>query len=386
MNILFISSNYPTKTCSSVGTFVQQFVWAMARQGHSCSVINPVKFFNRHHDSLPPRVLIECVGDDHTVTVYHPRYVSFSSRKLGFFNTGLLSNFMFNCASFREINRLRLRPSIVYGHFLYPAGFTAVCVGRELGIPSVVGVGEGEFWTLDAVGDERAIRQMKDASGFLAVSEFLSKALIERLGILPVRIGVFPNGVNLDIFRPCQDSLSIRTRLGIPSDTFNIGYIGPLTAKKGYPQLSEAVSGMKGIKLVVLGRGVASVDNRLIAFSGAVSHKEVPGYLATCDIFVLPTAIEGSCNAIIEAMACGLPIITSKGHYMDDIIDDDVAIRVDPNNIIEIREAIVALKQNPELRRRMSSACLQKAKKLDINLRAERVSAWMDDLQRKYRE
>jgi glycosyltransferase involved in cell wall biosynthesis len=99
----------------------------------------------------------------------------------------------------------------------------------------------------------------------------------------------------------------------------------------------------------------------------------------------MPSLAEGSCNAVIEAMACGLPIVTSNGRYMDDIVDDEVAIRVDPTDVRAIREAILLLKNDPERRTRMSKACLKKARHFDINDRARRVTTWMEELVRRHR-
>ena len=76
----------------------------------------------------------------------------------------------------------------------------------------------------------------------------------------------------------------------------------------------------------------------------------------------------------------GINTIYSFCAYMDDIVDDEVAFRVDPTNVPAIREAIIALKNNPELRKRMSEACLRKAKQLDINERALRVTKWINEI------
>lgn len=197
------------------------------------------------------------------------------------------------------------------------------------------------------------------------------------LRIYPEKIAVFPNGVALDRFRPSDREAQCRL-LNIQAESFNISFIGPPVTQKGYPQLREAVSGISDVRLIMMGRGMSTdmIDSQ-VSFAGTVSHANVPNYLGCCDIFVLPTAIEGSCNAVIEAMACGLPIVTSNGRHMDDIVDDDVAIRVDPSDVSAIRAAIMTLKNDPERRRSMSEACLRKAKMLDIRKRARRVGEWM---------
>jgi glycosyltransferase involved in cell wall biosynthesis len=268
---------------------------------------------------------------------------------------------------------------------MYPAGYAAVCAGRILGVPSVVGVGEGEFWTLEAVGERRAARELAAATAFLANSTCIAENLTKTLAIPPEKIRVFPNGVALDRFQRCADREAQCRLLGLPSAAFTIGFIGPPVAQKGYPQLREAVAGMEETRLILLGRGMAVTDDPQVAYAGAVSHADVPRYLGACDIFVLPTAIEGSCNAVIEAMACGLPIITSNGRHMDDIVDDDVAMRVDPTDVGAIRTAILTLKNDSARRRRMSEACLRKAKQFDINERARHVTAWMKELVRMHR-
>ncbi len=79
-------------------------------------------------------------------------------------------------------------------------------------------------------------------------------------------------------------------------------------------------------------------------------------------------------------MACGLPIVTSAGRYMDDIVDSGVALRVDPRDVHAIREAIVELMNDPVRRRGMSLACLEKSKQFDINLRARKVTTWLEEL------
>ena len=88
---------------------------------------------------------------------------------------------------------------------------------------------------------------------------------------------------------------------------------------------------------------------------------------------MLPTLAEGCCNAIIEAMACGLPIISSDLQFNDDILNEKNSIRIDSNNIDQIADAIRYLKDNPKVRETMSAASLEKAKELDIKNRAKKI-------------
>lgn len=96
------------------------------------------------------------------------------------------------------------------------------------------------------------------------------------------------------------------------------------------------------------------------------------------DVFVLPTLAEGCCNAIIEAMACGLPIISSDLPFNDDILDDACSIRINPKSVNEIANAIQLLCGNPNLQNQMSKASLDKAASLTIENRAKKIVDFMN--------
>ncbi len=358
---------------------MRQFVWAMARQGHDCSVISPVRWLDRRLGPFPPRIAQEEAGAGAPVTVCRPRHLTFSSLDLGFTHTARWANATFYAAAIRALAQAGIRPDLVYGHFLYFGGHAASRVGRRLGVPAVVGVGEGEFWTIRPAGPTRAAREMKRATAFLAVSTCIAEELERTLNVPRENIAVFPNGVDLTVFRP-RNRAEMCRKLGLPEQTFNVGFAGSFIANKGYPQLIEAVSGLEDVRLVLLGRGQHPPHDPHTAFCGPVAHADIPDYFGACDLYVLPTRIEGSCNSVIEAMACGLPIVTSNGRYMDDIVDGATAVRVDPTDVRAIRGAILALRDDPDRRRRMSAACLEKAKTFDINERARRVGDWMQSL------
>ena len=154
---------------------------------------------------------------------------------------------------------------------------------------------------------------------------------------------MFPNGVDLGLFKP-GDRSKARSELGIIGDRFVIAFVGHFEEQKGLTCLLDAVQGLEQVALLLVGQGSIKVkDGGSVAFKGRLPHARIPLALAAADIFVLPTRVEGSCNAVIEAIACGLPIVTSDGRYMDDIVDDGVAVRTDPMDVRAIREAIVVL-------------------------------------------
>ena len=108
-------------------------------------------------------------------------------------------------------------------------------------------------------------------------------------------------------------------------------------------------------------------------FKGKLKHDEVPLYLNAADVFVLPTLLEGCCNAIVEAMACGLPIISSNLPFNWDVLNESNSIMVDPMSVAEIRNAIIKLRDDKTLRDNMSIASLEAARDLTIEHRAEKI-------------
>lgn len=377
-HILFLASGYPSKAHLYHGAFVKELVHAFARLGKRCTVIRPVKFHEGIYNTLPPYCLVESEAGQTPVTVISPKILSFSNKKIFNFNTFKLTQMSFEAAVIRALSKIQDKPDAVYGHFLYPAGVTAIKIGKKLDIPSFAAVGEGVFWTVRPLGFERARRDYQDVCGVVAVSSLLKKKIIDQIKVPSEKIEVFPNGANLARFYP-RDKLSVRTKLKVPKELFTVIFVGKYDDNKGVMRLVEALKDIPDIGLILVGAGPHNPEGPNILFKGRVPHELIPEYLSAADAFVLPTGHEGSCNAIVEAMACGLPIITSKGEFNDDIVDGTNAIRIDPYDIDAIREAVVLLKEDGVLREKLSAGALRKAKELDINLRAKRITHWMEE-------
>jgi len=378
MRLAVITHSYPSANGRIEGGFVRQFVLALSRAGVECVVIAPESVVAPRNWPLVPRESLDPDGGP-AVRVLRPRYVSFSSKRIPGFNTALFTLRGFTDCVRRTLQRIDWSPDLVYGHFLYVAGYAAVQLGSIIARPSVVSVGEGEFWSVRPFGFEKATRDFRSTTGFLAVSSDVRDGLIRDLAIPAGKIRVFPNGVDLTLFRP-GNRIEARQAFGISHDQFVIAFVGHFDRKKGLEFLLQAVRGSAGVALLLLGTGRADTDGHHVVFRGALPHCDVPRALAAADVFVLPTQVEGSCNSVLEAMACGLPIVTSNGSYMDDIVDGRVAIRIDPRDVRAIRDAVLTLRNDPVRRESMSHACLEKSKQFDINLRAGRVTTWLEEL------
>lgn len=89
-------------------------------------------------------------------------------------------------------------------------------------------------------------------------------------------------------------------------------------------------------------------------------------------MFCLPTLNEGCSNAIVEAIACGLPIISSNLPFNDDILDSSNALLVNPESVDDIASAIKQLMDNSDLRQKLAEGSKEKAKSLRIEFRAKK--------------
>lgn len=379
-HLLVVTGNYPAPGQPSSGTFVREFVRSVARQGTQCSVIAPVAFHKGRDQTAFPKMEPGALSSAAEVTVYRPRYLSVSAwSKLGFlgrFNPTRLTFLQFEQAVLRTVRNQQLKPDAIYGHFLYFGGAAAVRIGSRLSIPAFPCVGEGELWTVSRFGNRVAQSDLKSANGFMVNNSGLGKTLKEDLGFDQHPIKVFPNGADLKRFFP-RDRTESRQQLGLPEDQFLVGAVGNFLHKKGIVRVGEAIRGLPGVSGVFAGSGPLPPVADNISLCRRVSHDEMPVLMSACDVFVLPTLIEGSCNAIVEAMACGLPIISSTGAFNDDLLSDDMSIRIDPLDVEAIRSAIVRLKEDPVLTNAMAQQSAVHAKKLDVNQRAAGIVEFM---------
>ena len=356
---------------------MQQLVHAISAQGIKCSVIAPVSIMKNLSDV--PFHYQE--GENQQISVIRPQYLSASNKNFFFFNTFDLTQINFERAVGKGIRALDSHPSLFYGHFLYPSAKAAIRFSEKYHVPCVAAVGESnpnnQLRTKSFIN--KPSKDFQGIDGFVAVSRDNARFCVQKLGIPAERIEVLPNSVDFNLFYP-RNQEEMREKYHLPQDKFIVAFTGHFIERKGPDRVLKAVEGLDNIGVIFMGEGKISLEGKQVLFKGAVEHHKVPELLSAADIFVLPTLAEGSCNAIIEAMACGLPVVSSKGSYNEGILNDNVAILVDPLNIKEIRSAIIQLSKNQKRVEIMSHRALSYSKSFDLKERARKISDMLHTL------
>lgn len=379
-SIMFITEGYPTKYIQKY-TFLENLVSAMADIGVKCVVCYPVSITHAiiRKEKMPPKVWSHTSTNGIEIQVYSPRIITLSrghfpiSRKM----IAIFNYRFFEHAVKKTVSKYKLKFDVAYGHFITPSALAAVSTAKKNRCVSCLAYGENSSYTIDDLGMNYIKRGLKGLTATISVSTENEKYLLENNIVDEGIVKVFPNGIDPKVFFP-HDKKKMREKYGYPQDAFIVAFVGYFTEIKGSRRLSKALKEFSDVYSLFIGSGQETPDCERILFQGSLVHKDISEMLSTADIFVLPTIAEGCCNAIIEAMGCGLPVISSNQSFNDDILDDECSIRIDTTNISEIADAIKILKNNAELRRKMSEAALRKASSLCITNRAAGIKNWIE--------
>lgn len=376
-HICFVVNKYPTRHEPYMLIFLQQLAWSMADLGIKVSVICPLPINILPKYISHPKHYIEKTSKGSEIDVYFPKTIGFGQSHYIFGKSPvpLTIKYMEKAAA-RIIKKMDPKPDVLYGHFLAPSGITTVRLGKKFNIPSFFAFGESHD-TVGQFGLEKARRELKDICGVIAVSGFLRDQLIKNKLVPESKVEVFPNGYRDDRFRQ-YDKAAARKKFNLPQEDIIAGFVGGFSKRKGILRMEEAVDRTENVKFICAGAGELQPRSKRCLFAKSLKPEEIPYFNSAADFFVLPTLLEGCSNAVVEAMACGLPVISSNLPFNDDILDPSCSIRVDPNNIDEIYNAVRLLATDGELRKKLSEGALAKARTLTLEARAKNIIGFIE--------
>ena len=376
--LVIISKEYPTDT-DPIYSFVDQVACGFADAGIEVCVIAPLSLTRVWKQSKPilPRREPRRTHNGAAFTLLRPRTISVSDgRRLGIDCTMLTHEF-FRRAAWDALCGLDWKPDAIYGHFIAPAGMCAAEFGEKLQIPSFVGYGESSPARYAQYTKDTLRASLKGLNGVISVSSENARVL-QAEGIVgeDVRYGVFPNAVNTERFHPI-DRAAARKALEFDEKAYIVCFVGELSERKGAHVLNAALKKVPGVQSIFVGKGPREPNCEGILHMGPLPNYKVPLVLAAADVFVLPTVAEGCCNAIVEALSMGLPVISSALPFNDDILHEQNSIRVDPTDVDALAAAIETLRDDLPLRERLAEGAVRKGKELEMPKRVKGILAFM---------
>jgi len=324
VKILVITSVFPNSKQPNLGLFVRERMFKVAMHCE-LKVIAPVPWFpfiNRIKKDYRPKVPYIEVQDG--VEVYHPRF--FNIPRFFKFMDGFFF-FLTSIFTVWEVKR-SFNFDIIDSHFAYPDGFGAVLLGKLFKRPSTITV-RGTIRKLlkyPLIRAQIGYALDKAAKVFTVCNDL--KGVVTDIGINEEKVLVTPNGVDIEKFRQV-DKLEARKDLGLPLDGKIIISVGWLVKRKGFHRIISALPEIKKIvpDVMYVMVGGPSVEGNYepvlrqmvkelglekdVLFVGPQPHDKLYQWLSASDIFCLATSNEGWANVFLEAMACGLPVVTT---------------------------------------------------------------------------
>lgn len=374
-SITIIASDYPSPGRMDY-VFVQQLVHAIIHLGVKVSVIAPQSIVHKlvHKKKLLPKHSQGITENGIVYDIYRPYTLSFG-------NKDYFSSFStwYNKRAIVSVVK-EIGSEVLYSHFWCNAlPVYEYAVSRNN--PLFVACGEGDDALENMVNNMsgKEIEHLSSAiTGVVSVSSENKRKCIDFRLCKSEDISVFPNCVNIAIFHK-EKVDDLKKKLDINEDDFVIAFVGIFSSRKGPDRIAKAITLLNDphIKVMFIGKKFSGYEYEFdcqgIIHNGSVEHDLLPKYLNCADVFVLPTQKEGCCNAIVEALAVGLPVISSDGAFNDDILDDNNSIRINPNDVNAIAAAIKSLKEDRILRNKMIEYTLSRHAEYSIEGRAKHI-------------
>lgn len=381
MNVLVISLCFPNPDQPGRGAFVVEQVRSLSKLAkvHVISPFpQPLPLRRKHRlgrkriEQFPKMGMIGNARFDRAYYIDCPRWGNY------------LNDYLLLFSVLRLIRSQHLQVDVIHCHFAYPAGYVGSLLGRLLKKPVMItvhgadvnlntravdpllyygdtGSSEGSGYSgYSKIVDARTRYALKQSNLVITVSEELREK-VSALGIGTDKTITIRNGVDVTRFVP-SDQGKVRAKLGLPPTGKILLFVGGLVPIKSISTLIEALALLcrsdGALSLVIVGAGPEALilqeqASRLllsdkVLFVGTLPHDKIPDWMNACDVFVLPSRYESFGCTLMEALACGKPVVaTSVGGPTEFLRDGEHGRLVEPGNPIQIAAAIREVLDRP---------------------------------------
>lgn len=378
-NLVILANKYPNFIEPNVNVFTQQVAWALLDNEINITVICPNPLNYCKDNKLLPYYSIESNESGKKLEIYRPRY----------FGLGQDRNFMQKlCVDITTkmyikavdsvLKKMSLDDTVILAEFICPSGVAASLLGKKYNINSYMQVGEATYQGDKKYGNIKLRKKLESLSGVIALSGYIRDYIINANIFEKNKIIIIPSGYRKNrIYK--RDKNIARDKFNLPRDKFIVGFCGSFDDRKGILRLEKAIDSIddQNIVLAACGKGELMPTSKKIVWNGPINHEELGWFYSAIDVFAFPTYFEGCCTAIVEAIACGCPIITSDRSFNYEICDKNNSILIEPSDIEAMKNAILEIKNDKNRQEEMSKSSLKKAKNLSLDIKAKKMIDFM---------
>ncbi len=330
MELIVISNLFPNKKEPNRGLFNYQQINNLSLKC-KLTVVAPISWVDascwEKHEEL---------AITQKYTVVHPKYY-YTPKILRF-----MYGYFYYLSIIKRVRSLisKSRPSAIFSTWAYPDSFASCLIAKSYNLPLIIKVHGTDIHSVRG-----ALRRwltswtLRSSKEIISVSMALKEIMIREFNVPQEKIFVIPNGVDKNKFYPMSVD-EINNLIDIPiNSNNNCLFIGNLKTEKNISLLVRAFVevvrkyGNHNVLHVIGGGALYKqlsefiVDNKMsnnIILHGVIEHSLIPGWMNAADLLILPSDNEGMPNVVLEAKACGTPVLLSDIDAHRELIEQGI--------------------------------------------------------------